>query len=68
MHGRAGFYPSSSWDRRRHPHLVSGFPPVVRTFYISLFDRDGPEFGEFVGLMNYVDDLYRSPDARGVSQ
>jgi alpha-glucoside transport system permease protein len=28
--------------------------PSVRTLYISLFDRDGPEFGNFVGLSNYV--------------
>lgn len=28
--------------------------PVVRTFYISLYDRNGPEFGEFVGLANYA--------------
>lgn len=28
--------------------------PTVRTFYISLFDRDGPELGNFVGLANYV--------------
>ena len=28
--------------------------PVARTFYISLFDRNGPEFGQFVGLANYV--------------
>ena len=28
--------------------------PVGRTFWISLFDRDGPQFGEFVGLANYA--------------
>ncbi|MFN2201346.1 MAG: carbohydrate ABC transporter permease [Caldilineaceae bacterium] len=28
--------------------------PVVRTFYISLFNRDGPQYGQFVGLANYV--------------
>ncbi|MCO6449812.1 MAG: sugar ABC transporter permease [Caldilineales bacterium] len=28
--------------------------PVVRTFWISLFDRDGPQFGDFVGLANYI--------------
>jgi len=28
--------------------------PAVRTFYISLFGRDGPAGGEFVGLANYV--------------
>jgi alpha-glucoside transport system permease protein len=28
--------------------------PSARTFWISLFDRDGPVFGEFVGLRNYV--------------
>jgi len=28
--------------------------PSLRTFYISLFDRDGPQFGEFVGLANYI--------------
>ncbi len=28
--------------------------PTVRTFYISLFDRNGPETGAFVGLRNYV--------------
>ena len=26
----------------------------MRTFWISLFDRDGPEYGEFVGLANYA--------------
>lgn len=28
--------------------------PTVRTFWISLFDRDGPQFGTFVGLANYA--------------
>jgi alpha-glucoside transport system permease protein len=28
--------------------------PVMRTFYISLYDRNGPVFGEFVGLANYA--------------
>ena len=28
--------------------------PSGRTFYISLYDRDGPQFGEFVGLANYI--------------
>ncbi|UCC85603.1 MAG: sugar ABC transporter permease [Anaerolineales bacterium] len=28
--------------------------PAARTFYISLFDRDGPAAGNFVGLGNYV--------------
>ena len=28
--------------------------PTVNTFYISLFGRDGPAAGEFVGLSNYV--------------
>lgn len=28
--------------------------PTVRTFWISLYDRDGPALGEFVGLANYV--------------
>lgn len=28
--------------------------PVGRTFWISLFDRDGPQYGEFVGLANYA--------------
>ena len=28
--------------------------PAVRTFWISLFGRDGPAGGEFVGLANYV--------------
>ena len=28
--------------------------PTVNTFYISLFGRDGPAGGEFVGLSNYV--------------
>lgn len=28
--------------------------PVVRTFRISLFSRDGPEYGEYVGLANYA--------------
>jgi alpha-glucoside transport system permease protein len=28
--------------------------PTVRTFWISLFDRDGPEFGSFVGIANYI--------------
>ncbi len=42
--------------------------PVGRTFWISLFDRDGPQFGEFVGLANYVDHFHRPAHARGVSQ
>ena len=29
--------------------------PTLRTLYISLFDRMGPELGEFVGLANYVE-------------
>ena len=28
--------------------------PVGRTFWISLFNRDGPQYGEFVGLANYA--------------
>jgi alpha-glucoside transport system permease protein len=28
--------------------------PTVRTFWISLFGRDGPAGGEFVGLSNYL--------------
>jgi alpha-glucoside transport system permease protein len=28
--------------------------PSARTFWISLFDRDGPVLGNFVGLSNYV--------------
>jgi alpha-glucoside transport system permease protein len=28
--------------------------PAVRTFWISLYGRDGPASGEFVGLANYV--------------
>jgi alpha-glucoside transport system permease protein len=28
--------------------------PSVRTFWISLFGRDGPAGGEFVGLANYI--------------
>jgi alpha-glucoside transport system permease protein len=28
--------------------------PTGRTFWISLFDRDGPQYGSFVGLSNYV--------------
>jgi alpha-glucoside transport system permease protein len=28
--------------------------PTARTFWISLFDRDGPQFGNFVGLANYA--------------
>ncbi len=28
--------------------------PAARTFYISLFGRDGPAAGNFVGLANYV--------------
>lgn len=28
--------------------------PVGRTFWISLYDRNGPQFGEFVGLANYA--------------
>jgi len=55
---------SDAWKGRLLPFVFVGpavailiwylFLPVVRTFYISLFDRDGPEFGEFVGLMNYI--------------
>ena len=55
---------SDAWKSRLLPFVFVGPAvgiliwylalPVVRTFYISLFDRDGPEFGEFVGLMNYV--------------
>jgi len=29
--------------------------PSARTFWISLFDRDGPGLGQFVGLANYVE-------------
>jgi len=29
--------------------------PSARTFWISLFDRDGPGIGQFVGLANYVE-------------
>ncbi len=28
--------------------------PTGRSFWISLFDRDGPQFGNFVGLANYT--------------
>ncbi len=55
---------SDTWKGRLLPFVFVGpalailtwylFLPVIRTLYISLFDRDGPEFGEFVGLMNYV--------------
>ncbi len=37
-----------------HPRLVSCVIPVGRTFYISLFDRDGPGTGQFIGLANYA--------------
>jgi len=55
---------SDAWKGRLLPFVFVGpavailtwylFLPVIRTFYISLFDRDGPEYGEFVGLMNYI--------------
>ncbi len=55
---------SDNWKKRLLPFLFVGpavamlvyflAVPVVRTFWISLFDRDGPEFGEFVGLVNYI--------------
>ena len=35
--------------------------PTVRTFYISLYDRDGPETGTFVGLANYKA-VFTQPD------
>ena len=29
--------------------------PTIRTLYISLFDRNGPELGVFVGIQNYIE-------------
>ena len=29
--------------------------PTLRTLYISLYDRLGPELGKFVGIQNYID-------------
>jgi alpha-glucoside transport system permease protein len=55
---------SDEWTARLQPFVFVGPAlailvwylalPSVRTFYISLFDRDGPEFGNFVGLDNYL--------------
>jgi alpha-glucoside transport system permease protein len=55
---------SDEWTARLQPFVFVGPAlailawylawPTVRTFYISLFDRDGPALGEFVGLANYV--------------
>jgi alpha-glucoside transport system permease protein len=55
---------SDEWTARLQPFVFVGPAlailtwflalPAARTFYISLFDRDGPEIGEFVGLANYV--------------
>ncbi|NUM47126.1 MAG: sugar ABC transporter permease [Anaerolineales bacterium] len=52
------------WTARLQPYIFVGPAmailvwflalPTVRTFYISLFDRDGPEAGVFVGLKNYL--------------
>lgn len=54
---------SDTWRTRLQPFVFVGPAlailawylaiPVVRTFYISLFDRDGPGTGNFVGLANY---------------
>lgn len=54
---------SDAWTTRLQPFVFVGPAlailtwflalPAARTFYISLFDRDGPEIGEFVGLANY---------------
>ncbi len=55
---------SDAWTARLQPFVFVGPAlailtwflalPAARTFYISLFDRDGPEIGEFVGLANYA--------------
>jgi alpha-glucoside transport system permease protein len=52
------------WTQRLQPFVFVGPAiailtwylalPSVRTFWISLFSRDGPEFGTFIGLQNYV--------------
>lgn len=53
-----------TWRQRLQPFVFVGPAvailiwylalPVVRSFYISLFDRDGPQYGDFVGFVNYV--------------
>jgi alpha-glucoside transport system permease protein len=55
---------SDKWRDRLQPFVFVGPAvailtwylafPVVRTFYISLYNRDGPQYGQFVGLANYV--------------
>jgi alpha-glucoside transport system permease protein len=52
------------WGARLQPFIFVGpamailawflAVPTIRTFYISLFDRDGPGVGQFIGLDNYV--------------
>lgn len=53
-----------AWTSRLQPFLFIGPAmailvwflalPTGRTFYISLFDRNGPDLGLFVGLQNYL--------------
>ena len=55
---------SDTWQSRLLPFVFVGPAlailawylaiPTLRTFYISLFDRNGPQYGEFIGLANYV--------------
>ncbi len=55
---------SDTWRARLQPFVFVGPAlailawylaiPVGRSFYISLFDRDGPGTGQFIGLANYV--------------
>jgi len=55
---------SDTWRARLQPFVFVGPAlailawylaiPVGRTFYISLFDRDGPGTGQFIGLANYA--------------
>ena len=53
-----------AWTARLQPFLFVGPAmailtwflafPTARTFYISLYDRNGPDLGAFVGLRNYL--------------
>ncbi len=55
---------NDTWRSRLQPFIFVGPAvailtwylalPVVRTFYISLYSRDGPQYGNFVGLANYA--------------
>ena len=55
---------SDTWRARLQPFVFVGPAlailawylaiPVGRSFYISLFDRDGPGTGQFIGLANYA--------------